>query len=106
MRIEIDGKWAIEPCYEAWSIDRWLPDAKAKRDTTNYKKGDIIPGHWTSYEVYPWSLESGLMRILEDDVRLSDKTVTDVRAVVSEINESRKAILAALDCHRSELAEK
>ena len=95
MRIEIDGKFAIDRSYEGFVIQRFVPAHESKTAGVSHKRGDLIPARWDD-DCYPHSLDGALHTVLEDAVMLSPQVVTDLRAAIREWHRIEKAILDAI----------
>lgn len=105
MRIEIDGKFAIDRSYEGFVVQRYKPPHPAERDSKHHKRGDTVPGRWED-DCYTSSLEHTLHTVLQDAVMLSPKAVTDLRAAIREWHRIEKAILGACEGVGGDLSAK
>ncbi len=105
MRIEIDGKFAIDRAYEGFVIQRYDPPHQTTRDSRSHKKGDMIPGKWKD-DCYTNSIDHALHIVLDDAVMLSPEVVTDLRAAIREWHRIESAILRACDSVGGDLEAK
>ena len=96
VRIEIDGKLSIDRSYEAFVIQRRIPEHPAESDGRHHKKGDIIAGRWAD-DCYPHTIERAMQIILQDAVMLSPETITDLRAAIREFKRVERVILGVCD---------
>jgi hypothetical protein len=95
VRIEIDGKFAIDRAYEGYVIQRFIPAHESRTAGRTHKRGDLIPARWED-DCYPCTLDGALHTVLEDAVLLSPQVVTDLRAAIREWHRIEKAVLDAL----------
>ena len=91
MRIEIDGRFAIDRSHEAFVIQRYSEPKVADHDGRFFKKGDTIGGKWVD-DCYPTTFRRALEIVFDDAMMLAPGTVKDLKAVLAEVKRVGNAL--------------